>query len=56
VASTDFNNDGVSDFVVSSGRGRTPLVRVFDGRTLAFLTEMSVADPSFQGGVFVGGA
>jgi hypothetical protein len=55
VSSTDFDNDGVSDFVVASGRGRTPLVRVFSGSTLALLTEFNAADPSFQGGVFIGG-
>jgi FG-GAP repeat len=54
VASTDFNNDGVSDFVVSSGRGRTPLVRVFSGLTLGLLAEFTAADPSFLGGVFIG--
>jgi hypothetical protein len=55
VASTDFDNDGVADFVVSSGRGHSPVVRVFSGKTLALLNEMTVADPSFLGGVFVGG-
>ncbi|HTK75583.1 MAG TPA: SdrD B-like domain-containing protein [Gemmataceae bacterium] len=55
VSSTDFDNDGVSDFVVASGRGRTPLVRVFSGSNLSLLTEFNAADPSFQGGVFIGG-
>jgi hypothetical protein len=63
VASYDVNLDGIDDLIVSPGAGQSPKVRILNGATLdpifpappgqddAFL----VTDPSFLGGVFVGG-
>jgi hypothetical protein len=53
VAVTDVNGDGAGDIVVSPSAGSKPLVRIFDGRTGAFLTTFAAFDPSFLGGVFV---
>src|SRR5205823_11685292 len=55
VAATDFNGDGVADIITSAGRGRGPQVRVFSGNTFTQLTQFDAADPSFLGGIFVGG-
>lgn len=54
VAVTDVNGDGAGDIVTSLSAGSKPQVRVFDGRTGAFLTIFTAFDPSFVGGVFVG--
>ncbi|HTK77163.1 MAG TPA: VCBS repeat-containing protein [Gemmataceae bacterium] len=54
VAVTDVNGDGAADIVTSPSAGSKPQVRVFDGRSGAFLTVFNAFDPSFVGGVFVG--
>jgi hypothetical protein len=49
------NGDGVADLIVSPGAGQSSRVRVFDGKTLATLEDFTTGDPTFLGGVFVGG-
>ncbi|MBX7103122.1 MAG: PKD domain-containing protein [Gemmataceae bacterium] len=55
VGVTDLGGDGILDVVVGPGAGRNSTVRLFDGPTLAQVREFRVFDPSFLGGVFVGG-
>ena len=53
VASIDFNNDGILDIVTGAGRGGAPHVKVFDGATLAIISQWYAYPISFTGGVFV---
>src|SRR6185436_12409707 len=53
VASGDINNDGHADIIASQDAGAAPLVRVFDGVTLAQIFSFNAFDPSFTGGVRV---
>jgi hypothetical protein len=55
VGVTDLDNDGKLDLVVGPGAGRTSKVRTFRNSTFALVEEYSVFDPSFLGGVLVGG-
>jgi hypothetical protein len=55
VASFDVNLDGTDDIIVSPGRGFRPRVRIIDGFSKTPLSEYDAADPSFLGGIFVGG-
>ncbi len=55
VAVSDVNQDGFGDIVVSTGRGRGPEVKVFSGLDGTLLQDYNVFDPTFLGGVFVGG-
>jgi FG-GAP repeat len=61
VAALDVNGDGVADIITGAGPGGGPHVRIFDGSTGQQLQENTTDsfmafDPSFSGGVFVGGA
>jgi hypothetical protein len=61
VAVADVNGDGIADIITGAGPGGGPHVRIFDGGTGLQLqqntTDSFMAfDPSFSGGVFVGGA
>jgi uncharacterized repeat protein (TIGR01451 family) len=53
---SDINNDGIGDLVVAPGAGRGPDLRVYSGADLSLIRENNAFDPSFLGGVFVGGA
>jgi hypothetical protein len=53
VAAADVSGDGLADIVTGAGLGGGPLVRVFDGATLALLTEFFAGDPEVRGGLFV---
>jgi hypothetical protein len=52
----DVNGDGAADIVTAAGPGGGPHTRVFSGRTAAPLTSYFAFDPTFLGGVFVGGS
>lgn len=54
VATSDLDGNGRADLIVGSGTGMGSQVRAFQGQTLAALRTVSVFDPSFQGGVYVG--
>ena len=56
VAAGDVNGDGFADIVTGAGPGGSPHVKVFSGATGAQLRSFLAFDPSFTGGVFVGGA
>jgi uncharacterized repeat protein (TIGR01451 family) len=53
---SDIDNDGLGDLVVAPGTGRGPDVRVYSGAALTIIRDANAFDPSFLGGVFVGGA
>ncbi len=53
VATGDVTGDGVEDVVVGAGRGRTPDVKVFDGRTLKEVGSFQAYSKTFTGGVSV---
>lgn len=53
VATGDVTGDGVEDVVVGAGRGRTPDVKVFDGRTLKEVGSFQAYSKTFLGGVSV---
>ncbi len=55
VGVTDLDSDGVLDLVFGPGAGRVSNVRIFNGPTLTLVREFRVFDPTFLGGVFVGG-
>jgi hypothetical protein len=55
VAAADVTDDGQADIITGPGPGGGPHVRIFDGGTLQPVFDSMVYDPSFQGGVFVGG-
>jgi hypothetical protein len=58
VATTDVNNDGKADIIVSPGPGQKSYLRVLDGLTFAEVLpggEQTVFEPGFLGGVFVAG-
>ncbi len=60
VAVMDVNGNGEADIVTGAGPGGGPHVRIFDGGTGQQLTNafdsFMAFDPSFSGGVFVGGS
>ncbi len=53
---SDIDGDGLADIVAAPGAGRAPNVRIFSGAGLNLIRETGAFDPSFLGGVFVGGA
>jgi hypothetical protein len=53
VAVGDVTGDGRADIMTGPGPGRAPEVRVFEGPTAAFLSNVVAYAPSFAGGVFV---
>ena len=55
VAVTDFNQDGRPDIIVSGGAGQGPNVRILDALTFGVLSQYTVSDPAFLGGIFVAG-
>jgi hypothetical protein len=60
VALVDVNGDGRADIVTGAGPGGGPHVRIFEGGTGLQLTDafdsFMAFDPTFSGGVYVGGA
>lgn len=53
VAAADLNGDGRAEIITAPGPGGAPLLRVFDGATLAPLASTLAYDASFTGGVFL---
>ena len=53
VAIGDVNGDGTQDIITGSGSGSSPLVKIYDGSTLALLNTFSAYEDKFTGGVFV---
>jgi len=53
VATGDVTGDGVEDIVVGSGKGSSPIVKIYDGKTLAEVGSFSPYSKSFHGGVTV---
>lgn len=53
VAAADINQDGVMDVVAAAGAGGGPEVRVFNGTTLAIISQWYAYESSFSGGVNV---
>jgi hypothetical protein len=50
----DINSDGLNHLVVAPGSGWRAQVRIISGAFANVLREVTVFDPSFLGGVFVG--
>ena len=55
VGSYDVNFDGSADIIAAPGRGQRPRVRILDGSTLLPIFDFDATDPTFLGGIFVGG-
>jgi virginiamycin B lyase len=53
VGAGDINQDGSMDIVVAAGAGGGPEVRVFNGATLAVISQWYAYESSFSGGVTV---
>jgi uncharacterized delta-60 repeat protein len=51
VAAADVNGDGVPDLFCAPGPGGPPVVKIFDGRTLALIRQVQVFSSAFTGGV-----
>jgi subtilisin family serine protease/subtilisin-like proprotein convertase family protein len=56
VTTADVNRDGVADLVVGAGAGRSPDVRIYDGRNGVLLSAFFAFETSFTGGVNVAAA
>ncbi len=55
VAMTDFNNDGLMDIVVGPGSGQKSNTRILSVINLSIIREFQPFDPSYLGGVNLGG-
>jgi hypothetical protein len=55
-AQADVTNDGGPDLFVGPGAGQSARLRLFSGGDLVLRRETQVYDPTFLGGIFVGGA
>ena len=53
---SDVDGDSIPDLIVSPGPGRSATVRLDSGAQATQIREFTAFDPSFLGGVFVGGA
>jgi hypothetical protein len=53
IVEADLNGDGVPELIAGNGAGRSPLVRVFDGKTGDARFEMAPFEASFQGGIYL---
>jgi hypothetical protein len=53
VTTGDVTGDGIEDVIVAAGRGHTPDVKVFDGRTLNEIGSFQAYSKTFFGGVTV---
>jgi hypothetical protein len=50
----DLGDDGVFEVVTGAGSGGSPLVKVFNANTGAFITQLLAYADSFKGGISVG--
>src|SRR5262249_25373851 len=53
VALADVNADGVVDIITAPGPGRAPMVRIFDGRNGAFISEFLAYSARMTQGVWI---
>jgi PKD domain/FG-GAP-like repeat/FG-GAP repeat len=53
VAVGDVNGDGLGDIVTAPGPGRSPTVKIWDGKDGSLMDSFSAFSRTFQGGVFV---
>jgi ketosteroid isomerase-like protein len=53
IATGDVTGDGVEDIVVGSGQGSSPLVKIYNGKTLAEVGSFSPFSATFRGGTTV---
>ncbi|MBX7105330.1 MAG: DUF11 domain-containing protein [Gemmataceae bacterium] len=53
---SDITGDSLAELAVAPGSGRAPTVRFINGALTSTIREITAFDPSFLGGVFVGGA
>jgi hypothetical protein len=56
VAAGDVNGDGLADVVTGSGPGGAPMVRAFDGKTMAMLQSFTPYGQFFNGSARVAAA
>jgi hypothetical protein len=52
----DANGDGRLDIITGPGPGAPSVVNAIDGSTLQGIYNFTAFDPSFLGGIFVGGS
>lgn len=53
VATGDVTGDGVVDVIAATGPGTSPLVTIFDGKSLTEVSRFTPYESTFTGGVFV---
>ncbi len=54
VASADVNADGIADIIASTGKSKTPQIRIYDGATTGLLNTIALTDKDSRTGLFVG--
>ena len=55
VTGGDFNGDGVTDYVITTGAGPTSVIQILNGRDGSTLVGQTVVFAGFNGGLFISG-